>query len=219
MKQVLLSFCIILTLSFATASNSQAQTAELLGGNVLNGAITGTILGAATMGLQNSDDITPLRIGLGSGIIGGAGIAAYDVITLPAGQQFFISGMFNDGNNSSVIILLDTFYGVAGGAVLGSAVILIGNNPLLEGLQYGASIGAWAGFGIGLIDSFVTAERNQDFVAEKLLNKNSLLEFNQNGLELGLIQPDLISYKDLSGNALSVDIKPALKVFSLRASF
>lgn len=218
MKHVILSFFITLTFHLTTASVSKAQTTELLGGNVLNGAITGTMLGAATMGLQNSNDFAPLRIGLGSGIIGGAAIAAYDIITLPAGQQFFISGTFNDGNNSSVIILLDTIYGAAGGAVLGTAVILIGNNPLVEGLQYGTSIGAWAGFGFGLIDSFVKAERNEDLVGQ-IIKRGSLFELNQNGMELELIQPELFSYKDLSGNALSVDLEPALNLFTVRTRF
>lgn len=219
MKQVTISLFIALLLQFATVSDSQAQAAELLGGNILNGAITGTILGAATMGLQNSSDYAPLRVGLGSGVIGGAGIAAYDIITLPRGQQFFISGIFNDGRNSSVIILLDTIYGAASGAVLGSAIMLIGNNPLVDGLQYGSSIGAWAGFGLGLVDSFLEADRNQNYVSDSFLNRNSLLEFNKNGMELGIVQPDLFAYKDLSGSSLSVDVKPAVNLVSFRTNF
>lgn len=219
MKQVTLSLFIALLLQFAIVSDSQAQGAELLGGNILNGAITGTILGAATMGLQNSSDYAPLRIGLGSGVIGGAGIAVYDIITLPRGQQFFISGVFNDGRNSSVIILLDTIYGAASGAVLGSAIMLIGNNPLVDGLQYGSSIGAWAGFGFGLVDSFLEADRNQNYVSDSFLNRSSLVEFNKNGMEVGFVQPDLVAYKNLSGSSLSVDIKPAVNFISFRTNF
>ncbi|MEX2436152.1 MAG: hypothetical protein WD735_05655, partial [Balneolaceae bacterium] len=168
MKKGIRSLLLILLFFISQQALTQAQTKELLAGNVLNGAITGTLLGAATMGLNNSDDLTPLRIGVGSGILGGAGIAAYDLITLPKGQQFYISGIFNDGRNSSVLILLDTFYGAAGGAVLGSAVMLISNQPIIDGLQYGSGVGAWAGFGLGLLDSFFIAERNRDFISSKL---------------------------------------------------
>ena len=156
MKKTVLSilFCAIFFFSFSFQKTADAQTVDLLGGNVLNGAVTGTFLGVGVMGLQNSDDFAPLRIGLGAGILGGAGIAVYDISTLPQGQQFFISGLFNDGNNSSIIILLDTMYGAAGGAVLGTAVMLIQNKPIVEGLQYGGSAGVWAGFGLGLLMPF-----------------------------------------------------------------
>lgn len=200
-------------------SPAKAQTKELLGGNVLNGAITGTMLGAATMGLQNSNDFTPLRIGLGAGILSGAGIAAYDMLTLPRGQQFYISGIFNDGRNSSIIILLDTIYGAAGGAILGSAVMLIANEPIVDGLQYGSGAGAWAGFGLGLLDSFFIAERNNDFVSQKLLNRNSLIEFDMDNMQLGMMSPNLVSYKDISGSTLSIKTNLALNILSFKASF
>lgn len=200
-------------------SPSKAQTKELLGGNVLNGAITGTMLGAATMGLQNSNDFTPLRIGLGAGILSGAGIAAYDMLTLPRGQQFYISGIFNDGRNSSIIILLDTIYGAAGGAILGSAVMLIANEPIVDGLQYGSGVGAWAGFGLGLLDSFFIAERNKDFVSQKLLNRNSLIEFDMDNMQLGMMSPNLVSYKDISGSTLSIETNLTLNILSFKARF
>lgn len=200
-------------------SPAKAQTKELLGGNVLNGAITGTMLGAATMGLQNSNDFTPLRIGLGAGILSGAGIAAYDMLTLPRGQQFYISGIFNDGRNSSIIILLDTIYGAAGGAILGSAVMLIANEPIVDGLQYGSGVGAWTGFGLGLLDSFFIAERNKDFVSQKLLNRNSLIEFDMDNMQLGMMSPSLVSYKDISGSTLSIETNLALNILSFKARF
>lgn len=200
-------------------SPAKAQTKELLGGNVLNGAITGTMLGAATMGLQNSNDFTPLRIGIGAGILSGAGIAAYDMLTLPRGQQFYISGIFNDGRNSSIIILLDTIYGAAGGAILGSAVMLIANEPIVDGLQYGSGVGAWAGFGLGLLDSFFIAERNKDFVSQKLLKRNSLIEFDMANMQLGMMSPSLVSYKDISGSTLSIETNLALNILSFKARF
>lgn len=220
MKRIhLLLTAIILLTIFSTTQKAQAQTGQLLGGNVLNGALTGTALGAATMGLQNSSDFAPLRIGLGAGILAGAGLATYDIVTLPKGQEFFISGLFNDGNNSSIIILLDTFYGAAGGAVLGSAVMLISNKPIVDGLQYGSSIGAWAGFGLGLFDSFIYAERNSDFISANLLNRNSLIEIDRDNIEIGLISPDVIAQKSLDSSQLRYNFSPALQMVSLKARF
>ena len=171
------------------------------------------------MGLQNSSDFESLRVGLGSGILAGAGVAVYDIVTLPQGQEFFISGIFNDGNNSSVIILLDTFYGAAGGAVLGSAVMLIGNKPIVDGLQYGSSIGTFAGFGLGLFDSFFYAERNSDFVSSNLLNRSSLIEIDHDQFSVGMINPDIIAKKSLDTEQLKYDFAPVLNVVSFRAQF
>ncbi|MDZ7756625.1 hypothetical protein [Rhodohalobacter sp.] len=219
MKQFTLLTLFLLLLSVTISEKSSAQTGQLLGGNVLNGALTGTALGAATMGLQNSSDFAPLRVGLGSGILAGAGVAVYDIVTLPQGQEFFISGMFNDGNNSTVIILLDTFYGAAGGAILGSAVMLIGNKPIVDGLQYGSSIGTWAGFGLGLFDSLFYAERNSDFVSSNLLNRNSLIEIDREQFTVGMISPDIITKKSLDTDQLKYDFAPVLNMISFRAQF
>lgn len=216
-KITILLSAIIFTLLFSLTV--QAQTGKLLGGNVLNGAITGTALGAATMGITNNSDFTPLRVGLGSGILAGAGIALYDVATLPSGQEFFISGIFNDGNNTSIIILLDTMYGAAGGALIGSAVMLIGNKPIVDGLQYGASIGTFAGFALGLADGLFFAERNQDFLSSNLLQRNSLIEFSNQGLDIGLIQPKLYGYTQLSENQLSAELEAGLQMISITGRF
>jgi len=219
MKQFTLLSLFVFLLTVTVSEKSSAQTGQLLGGNVLNGALTGTALGAATMGLQNSSDFAPLRVGLGSGILAGAGVAVYDIVTLPQGQEFFISGIFNDGNNSSVIILLDTFYGAAGGAILGSAVMLIGNKPIVEGLQYGSSIGTWAGFGFGLFDSFFYAERNSDFVSSNLLNRSSLIEIDREQFTFGMISPDIVANKSLDTDQLKYDYSPVLNMVSFRARF
>lgn len=205
--------------SLPIKESAQAQTIDLLGGNVLNGAVTGTMLGIGVMGLQNSDDFAPLRVGLGAGILGGASIALYDVATLPQGQQFFISGIFNDGNNSSIIILLDTMYGAAGGALLGSAVMLIQDEPIVDGLRYGGGIGVWAGFGLGLVDAFLIAERNKDFVAESILNRSSLLELDAGNFDIGIGEPTLYRSINMGQGSLSYDINPGVKVFSFSRAF
>lgn len=200
--------------------NAKAQTTELIAGNVLNGAVTGSLLGLATMGLQNSDNFAPLRVGLGSGILAGAGFAVYDIATLPAGQEFFIAGTFNDGNNSSIILLLDTLYGAGLGAVLGSAVMLISNKPQIDGLQYGGSTGAWIGFTFGLFDTFILAERNRDFLSlNSLIDRSSIVEYSSNKLQFGMIQPQIMTYTDLSGSTLTSEIRPVFGFFNLKAEF
>lgn len=207
------------TLIHSAGYAQQSQSITLLGGNVLNGTLTGTMLGAATMGLNNSSDLTPLRIGVGSGILGGFAIALYDVVTLPSGQEFYISGVFNDGRNSSIIILLDTFYGAAGGAILGSAITLIGNTSIADGLRYGSGVGAWAGFGFGLLDTFVFAERNRDLMAQVFLNRSSLIEFESAGMNIGIVQPVIHEKMVISTNALYRKFEPSLNLISFSKSF
>lgn len=219
MKKIIFISLVTLFLNFAIYSNSKAQSIEIVGGNMLNGALTGSILGVATMGLQDNSGFGPLRIGLGSGILGGAGIAVYDITTLPQDQQLFISGIFNDGNNSSIIILLDTVYGASVGAALGAAVVLISNDSLLDGLQYGTSVGAWTGFGFGLIDSFILAERNRDLVSQSFNERNGIFSYKNNGYEVGVIKPELFTYTNLSGKNLSIDIQPAVNLISFKKTF
>lgn len=197
----------------------KGQTGSLLGGNIFNSAITGTAIGAATMGITNTSDFTPLRVGLGSGILFGAGLALYDVTTLPSGQQFYISGLINNGNNTSIILLLDTMYGAAGGALIGSAVMLIANKPIVDGLQYGSSIGTFAGFGLGLLDIFIFSERNENYLSSSMPERDSLIEFSENSVKIGLIQPRLYSFNDFSDNSLSVEFTPGLQLLSINKSF
>ncbi|MEX1063509.1 MAG: hypothetical protein WEC12_07890 [Balneolaceae bacterium] len=209
---------LIMSLSVFYAE-SKAQTPQVLGGNLLNGAVTGSILGAASMGLNNSGDFAPVRIGVGAGILGGAGIAVYDLVSLPMGEQFHISGVFNDGNNSSIIILLDTFYGAASGAMIGTAGMLVADRGLVEGLQYGASAGAWTGFAFGLVDAFLLSERNRDFIASELLDRESIVAVTSEHYHLGLIQPAAFSMAEISASDITTALEPVLGVLSLRMTF
>ncbi len=84
----------------------------------MNSAITGTAVGLSVMGMQNDAEIAPLRIGLGSGILIGVGLAAYD-LSDSEGGELVVSGVLNDGQNTSVILLLDTLYGGLWGQRLG----------------------------------------------------------------------------------------------------
>lgn len=213
----LIIFSLVLFFSFRT--NVKAQSAKLIGENMLNSAITGTALGIATMGLQNSNDFAPLRVGLGAGIIGGTAIAIYDISSLPKGQQFYISGLFNDGTNSSIIILLDTFYGASVGAALGSAIMLISDQSVLEGLQYGTSAGAWIGFGVGLVDSFLLSEKNSDFIGGKFSNQSSLFQIGDKNQSLSLVEPELLNMITISEDNLGYKVSPAVNLFSFRKTF
>ncbi|MGF1668971.1 MAG: hypothetical protein ACFCU6_00880 [Balneolaceae bacterium] len=221
MKKSCYLFLLTIVLSVSLQhEKTNAQTIELLGGNLLNGTVTGSILGAATMGLRNSSNFDPLRIGFGAGILGGAGIAIYDVVTLPKGQQFFISGTFNDGSNTSIILLLDTFYGTAGGAAIGTAVIILSGNSFSDGVRLGSSIGAWTGFAFGLADAFFMAERNRDLTSSWLLNRNSIFTSRGSRTEFGLIQPQLQSTPYLTSNGDIISkVSPALGVFSFKLEF
>lgn len=219
MKKTVIIALLFAILQLGYSEKSSAQSIEIIGGNMLNGAFTGSILGAASMALQDDSGFAPLRVGIGSGILAGTGVAIYDIATLPQGQELFVSGLFNDGNNSSVIILLDTVYGASIGAALGSAVVLISNDNLLDGLKYGASYGAWTGFGFGLIDSFFLAERNRDLVSNTLTSNASLLSFYHQGYQIGLVEPDIFAYKDFGQTDLTINIEPVVNLVSFRKSF
>ena len=156
----IIATAIILVLSWVFQPNkAAAQTINTLGENTLNGALTGTLLGGASMALTNDTDFYPLQVGLGLGTLYGLGVGAYDILKT-GGNPTVVSGIFNDGNNSTIIVLLDTFYGAAAGAVVATSVMLVANEPLVQGLQYGAGAGAIAGFGFGLFDTFVLANRS-----------------------------------------------------------
>ena len=216
-----LFLCIGITL-FGTES-SKAQTIELLAGNTLNGAVNGTLLGGATMALNKDTDFAPLRVGVGLGTLYGLGTGAYDVVT-SGGQQLIVSGLFNDGNNTSIIVLLDTFYGAAGGAIIASSVTLIAEKPILEGLQYGSAIGAWIGFGVGVIDAFALSKRQTPTSGPTAMNSS---EYSANGLiglkfnnktSLGFVSPSVTQTFRSTGSGISTKLTPTVEVLNLRVN-
>lgn len=203
----------------------KAQTIELLAGNTLNGAMNGVILGGATMALQNPDEIDfePARIGLGAGTLYGIGVGINDIVQTPPGQKFYISGTFNDATNTSVLVLLDTIYGAAGGAIVASSISLIIKAPLGTALQYGAGSGAWLGFGFGLVDAFALAE-GPGYSQQTLLQQRSvegLLTYSSssNNVEVGMISPDFFSQKKLTSTNLTTTVRPSLKVVDISVRF
>ncbi|RNC79535.1 MAG: hypothetical protein ED557_13490 [Balneola sp.] len=201
---------------------SKAQTVELLAGNTLNGAMNGTILGGASMALANNDDFYPLQVGLGLGTLYGIGMGAYDIVH-GQGQEILVSGLFNDGSNSSIIVLLDTFYGAAAGAVIVTSVMLVANEPLVDGLQYGAAIGAWVGFGFGVFDTFFLAKRTTASIASDYRPNNNAgglvgIDF-ENGTSLGLVQPSLFYGIDVNSSDINSQIQPKLDLVNFRFNF
>ena len=97
-KHFIVLFTIVLGITL-TNNIVKAQSIELLGSSTLNGAMNGVLLGGATMALQNSNDYRPVEVGLGAGTLYGIGIGAYDMSQIGKGEQFYISGTFNDGTN------------------------------------------------------------------------------------------------------------------------
>lgn len=223
MGKIILSFIVFLTIYLSQPSQkAQAQSIKLVGQNTLNGAINGVLLGGATMALKDNEDFAPVRIGLGAGTLYGIGVGIYDVSQIDKGQQFYLSGTFNDATNSSIIPLLDTLYGAAGGALIASSVSLIIKEPFVEALQYGSGIGAWAGFGFGLVDAFILAE-GPNFARASVGNPSNVSGFitytdASSTVEVGLISPDMIEQKELSSSTFSSSVHPAVQVMNVSIS-
>lgn len=218
--QTILAIIILAGLSYTPA---KAQSIELVAGNTLNGAMNGVLLGGATMALQNSTDFDPVRVGLGAGTLYGIGMGIYDVSRVDKGQQFYISGTFNDGTNTSILLLFDTFYGAAGGALIASSISLIAQEPIDKALQYGAGAGAWVGFGFGIIDAFIFAE-GPDFSQQAALSSTTtvdgLLTYHNasKSLQLGMLSPGLIAQKKLSSRSLTTTYTPSLNVLNVKVN-
>ena len=213
---------LLLLFGFFTAGPTQqakAQSIKLVGQNTLNGAINGVLLGGATMALKDSDNFDPIRIGLGAGTLYGIGVGVHDVSIINKGQQFYLSGTFNDATNSSIIPLLDTLYGAAGGALIASSVSLIIQEPFVEAVQYGSGIGAWVGFGFGLVDAFILAE-GPDFSQASAATPSNVEGFltytnSAKSVEIGFINPDMIHQKELTSHSFNNKWEPSLTVMNL----
>lgn len=171
------------------------------------------------MALQNSNDFAPTRIGLGAGTLYGIGVGIYDLSRINKGDQFYLSGTFNDGTNSSILVLLDTFYGAAGGALLASSVSLILKAPLGEAVQYGAGAGAWAGFGFGLVDAFSLAQgpviSTQSISSAQTSSGLISYQSDSKDVEIGMIAPELLIQKHLTGKTFYKTYTPTLNLFQI----
>lgn len=223
MRSIIIGFLLSMLMMFS--QRTEAQTVELLAGNTLNGAMNGVILGGAAMGINNQTDFDALRIGLGLGTLYGIGMGGYD-LTSSGGGQLVVSGLFNDGSNSSIIVLLDTFYGAAVGSVIVTSILLVANEPIIDGLQYGASIGAFAGFGFGLFDTFVLADRVSSPLAFKNtpgdgeMKASGLIGISLNNkTSVGVINPTFIQQLTPVAGGMVLETTPAVELASLRINF
>ncbi|MFN1835138.1 hypothetical protein AB2B38_007750 [Balneola sp. MJW-20] len=214
----------LLLICFLSSMETKAQTIEILAGNTFNGAMNGTLLGGATMALNNTEEFDALRIGLGLGTLYGIGTGVYD-LTYGNGSSLVVSGLFNDGNNSSIIVLLDTFYGVAAGSIIVTSVLLVANEPILDGLKYGAGIGAWVGFGFGLFDAFVLADRvtgpgGFSSSVNKSENASGLIGMSfDNSKSIGLFNPTLHRQVEWDGKNMSSSLNPSVEFVNLKIRF
>ena len=212
-----------LFITFSVNQDTKAQTIEILAGNTFNGAMNGAILGGATMGLQNSDNFDPVRIGVGLGTLYGIGVGIYDLARVSPGEQLYVSGMFNDGTNTSIIVLLDTFYGAATGAIISTAVTLITKEPILDGLQYGTSAGAWIGFGFGIFDAFVLSKKlgaTQAYASPSTdVNGFITLKGSNSNIQAGFLSPGYSSHAAISNETIKLKHSLNLEVLNLKVGF
>lgn len=221
-KHFLFSFLLVLIVS-ATSTNTKAQSIEILGGNTLNGVIQGTVLGSASMALADNTDFAPLRVGVGLGIIYGIGIGVYDVNTAGT-QSLLVRGAFNNGDNTTIIVLLDTIYGAVAGAVIVTAGTLVANEPIVNGLQYGAGIGAWLGFGFGIFDAFVLSERvpgGSVAMYKPAVTPPGLLTFTgkHDNFGVGLVSPSVNQTLQLDQQIFRSNINLGVDVVKLNIRF
>ena len=223
MKSSIKSSVLTLLLVLGIVFSSQGQSVKLLASDALNGAATGAALGGATMALQDSDNWAPVRVGVGLGILYGIGTGIYDNSMVSGAEQLYISGTFNDGKNSTILVLLDTMYGAAGGAAVGGAISLIANDPILEGLQYGAGAGAWLGFGFGLIDAFALAETPNNMRASAISPQSQAQGIVQiNGskeVSWGFVNPSIVSQKTISDQEIKIKRSMNLEIVNMNVRF
>lgn len=232
MKKITALLLGVLLFGFQPATKLAAQSVQILSSNAVNGAINGVVLGGASMFLtdkkvnapfnKNLEDLYALQVGLGLGTLYGVGMGAYDVVT-GEGRQILVSGFFNDGNNSSIIVLMDTFYGAAAGGLISLSLSLVSNEPVIDSMQYGIGIGAFVGFGFGIFDTFVIANRSSESVAMNTFVPETAegiasISF-ENGASFGLINPTILNQVELSNSSFGVSLNPAVEVINFRINF
>lgn len=154
---VLLLLLIVLT----AVRTVESQPLRIVAVNTFTGAVTGAALGGATIALQNKsdNDYYPLRFGIGMGTIMGVGTGFYDW-SQAAGDGYYVDGAISSTGTTGTLILLDTFYGAATGAIVGTAVSLMTESKIVKGVQFGSATGAWVGFAFGLFDAFVLSSQS-----------------------------------------------------------
>lgn len=215
------AFFLLLSLILSSAIPSQAQVLKVLVTDTFLGTFNGALLGGGTMALANSSNPAPLRYGVGFGTLYGLGLGAVDVSSIKTGKPYRrVSSLNTDGSNAQ-IILLDTFYGGAAGAVVGFAISLIANKPVARGLQYGSGAGVWAGFGFGVLDAFYFS-KPLDNSTESYADPSSgsgLVHLGNRKTSVSLIQPLTIITGKPTPYGIKRTVHAGLQVARLHISF
>ena len=197
-------FSLLTLVMISKPETVESQVLRVLTNNTFSGTINGAVLGGATMALANSDDFSPVRVGVGLGTLTGIGIGIYDA----SNQQGYVQGTFNTVSNSGYIILVDTFYGAATGAVVGVAVALLGNNRIVVGAQYGVGAGAWAGFTFGLVDAFYLSHNigEVDYFSSHQDKSGGLLNWSTgNNSQVDFLNPAIYTFTGASNEGITLN--------------
>lgn len=217
----------VLIILSVTFGSTHAQSLKLAAGNTLIGTANGAIIGLSVMGLNDNTDWTPIRFGVGAGTLYGLGAGIYDVSQSDGFGFYSVDGVFNSTEYSSLIALLDTFYGSVTGTVLGLAIALMADDDIVKFMQYGASAGAIGGFAFGLVDAFYLSSSSSTYVDRYDFNDvGGLLQVvptaGMREFKLGLIQPTIYQIK-VPGSERFISsnrqFSPGLQVAHLKIPF
>ncbi|MCA1802111.1 MAG: hypothetical protein LC662_06600 [Rhodothermaceae bacterium] len=174
-----------------------AQGLRIIATNTAMGALNGAMLGGASMAIANSNDLRPLRFGVGFGTIAGLGLGIYD-FSQSQGGVYTIDGVFNRANYTSQIILMDTFYGAVIGTLVGTAATLIMDEKLIYGLQYGVGAGTWVGFAFGLVDAFAISRGPTEFRYEDFDDYSSAPSRQSGMIQMQVNSGNSIGFGDIA---------------------
>lgn len=233
MKKIgLLCLLILGVFNSSKTTSIHAQTVQILGNSTINGALNGVVLGGAGMLIadkkvnapftKNMDDLNALQIGLGVGTLYGLGLGIYDVASTN-GNQLLVSGFLNDATNTSAILLMDTFYGAAVGTIVSASITLLSDDPSFQQVKSGIGIGAFAGFGFGIVDGFFIADRSSAPVAYASQPSSSAagiatIQVNST-TSVGLFNPTITSMLELNSEGITRSFSPSVDLVNLRLNF
>lgn len=216
-------FVTVLVLLIHTLAHS--QSIKVVAGSTLAGAANGALIGLGVIGLQNDADLTPLRVGVGVGTLYGIGMGIYDVAEMGTGSDFYqVEGVFNTADYSSIIVLLDTFYGGVAGSIVGVAISLIVDSPLREGIRVGGGIGVIGGFGFGLIDALSLSHRSGTFdpnLASDRLAPGLINIVGSDNINIGLFNPSFTTnpYLEKGTERFRTRVSQTVEIATLRVYF
>lgn len=155
-------FIICSFLALIVSHSLSAQPIKTMTQSVLNGALTGATVSTANWMVQNDGSkltLDDISFGVGAGILGGIGIGLLDVVQSAGNTDYAVKGIFNVSRNRTGLVALDTFYGAGAGLILSSAFTLMSEDKSWGNLREGVGVGAWFGFGFGLVDALVLSKQ------------------------------------------------------------